>query len=257
MRRIFLLPLMYVLFLAASCEEETADPIDFSADLAYFPLQLNQPLYYAVDSIVLFNTVGGIVYDTAKLEVRETLVETFTGGDGATLYRGERWQRDDAGSPWIFSQTYTLRSENNTAIRSEDNLAFTKLVFPIRRGRSWDGNTAFDPTRDLVIGGEFVDVFNGWEYRYDTTESAVTLSTGLQFENTVLVAQAEVENLIDRRIAFERYAPGVGLIERFIDARATQCRSCCNLDFQRCNDLSWDEKAEKGFIIKQTLLRTQ
>jgi len=249
--------LLYSLFFALSCKEEVAPPIDFSEDLAYFPLELNRPLYYAVDSIVVFSTVQGIVYDTASAEVRETLVEEFVAENGETQYRGERWQRNDASSPWVFSQTYTVSRTGTTAIRQEDNLRFTKLVFPISRGRSWNGNAAFDETRQLVIGGEFVDVYNGWEYLYDTTGAAVVLATGLMLENTLRVQQATINNLIDQRLAFERYAPGIGLVERFIDARATQCRVCCNLDFPMCTSLSWDEKAEKGFILRQTLLRTE
>ncbi|SER41348.1 hypothetical protein [Neolewinella agarilytica] len=257
MRHLAILFLLIPLFFAASCEEEVEPPVDFSADLAYFPLELNQPLYYAVDSLVVFNTVSGIVYDTASAEVRETLVEEFVAGDGTTVYRGERWQRSSPADPWVFLQTYTVSRSQTTAIREEDNLTFTKLVFPIDRGKSWDGNAAFDPTREFVVGGEFLNIYNGWQYRYDTTEAAVTLSTGVTLENTIVVEQAEVDNLIDRRIAFERYAPGIGLVERFIDARATQCRTCCSLDFMLCNDLSWDEKAEKGFLIRQTLLRTE
>lgn len=257
MRHLPILLLLCSLFFAASCEEKVEPSVDFSADLAYFPLELNQSLYYEVDSILLFNTVRGIVYDTASAEVRETLVEEFLAGDGTTTYRGERWQRSSPADPWVFLQTYTVSRTETTAIRQEDNLTFTKLVFPIVRGKSWDGNSAFDPMREFVVGGEFLNIYNGWQYRYDTTENDVTLSTGLTLTNTLVVGQAEVDNLIDRRIAFERYAPGIGLIERFIDARATQCRTCCNLDFALCNDLSWDEKAEKGFIIRQTLLRTE
>lgn len=255
MHKTLLLSLVTVLLAFSGCKEEVAPPLDLEADLAYFPLELNQPLYYQLDSIVLFNTVRGVEYDTASLEVRETLVESFVAPDGATNYRGERWDRPLAGGPWRFRQTYTVSRTNLGAERSEDNLQFTKLTFPLRTGKSWDGHTAFDDSRDFVIGGEFLDIYFGWDYRYAATDEQVTLSTGLTFPETILVEQAETDNLIDRRIAFERYAPGVGLIERFIDARHTQCRVCCGGDTGSCIDLPWDEKAEKGFILRQILLR--
>ncbi|MEL6142637.1 MAG: hypothetical protein AAFU67_13590 [Bacteroidota bacterium] len=68
---------------------------------------------------------------------------------------------------------------------------------------------------------------------------------------------SEVDNLIDFRLAYERYARGLGLVERFVDARHTQCQVCCNGDTGSCLDLSWDNKAEKGFILHERLIRVE
>lgn len=256
MRKLLLLPILYVLFVAGACESEIIDPVDLSEDQSFFPLELNQPLFYNLDSIVVFNTAQGIVYDTVRAEVRETLVEVFTETDGTETYRGERWQRADENSPWRFVQTYTLSRTATAAFREEDNLRFTKMIFPISTTTAWDGNVAFDERREIVVGGEFLDVFNGWDYRYEDVGDAMTLATGRSFDSTVRVEQATIDNLIDFRQAYEIYAPGIGLVERFIDARATQCRVCCgssNPDLAACGDLPWDEKAEKGFILRQVL----
>jgi hypothetical protein len=246
---------LLLLLLISGCKEEVAPPTDFSADFAYFPLELNQPKFYRLDSIIVQNTVRGVVYDTITLEVRETLIESFTAVDGMTEFRGERWDRPLAGGAWRFRQTFTARRTNQIAVRTEDNLAFTKLTFPLRDEKSWDGHAAFDDTQDIVVGGEFLDVFFDWNYRYDAINVPKTLTTGLSFDQTTLITQAETNNLIDLRSAYEIYASGVGLVERFIDARHTQCRVCCGGDTEPCIDLPWDEKAEKGFILKQVLLR--
>jgi hypothetical protein len=245
-------PLLALLSIAllvfTGCEEEVLEPQDFSADLDYFPLTVGQTDFYQLDSIVLFNTVGGVVYDTARLEVRETLVDTFRTPDGNLWYRGERSERYLGEMEWRPVQGYALSIQQNQAIRREDNLPFIKLVFPIREGQRWNGNVGFDEFREIPTGGEFLDVFAGWDYRY--TEVGVVRDTlNLAFTESLLMEQADIDNLIDYRQAYERYAPGVGLIERFLDARHTQCRVCCNGDTQGCFDLSWDNKAEKGFII--------
>jgi len=99
MRKYLLLPVLYVLFVAGSCEDEIRDPLDLETDYAYFPLELNTPLFYDQDSIVVFNTAGGIVYDTSTTEIRETLVEIFTETDGTdprkrTVGRQRRLRRE-------------------------------------------------------------------------------------------------------------------------------------------------------------------
>lgn len=255
MPKFIFLSVVFLVLLLSGCKEEVEPPADFSANFAYFPLELNQPKFYRLDSIIVLNTIRGILYDTTTLEVRETLIESFTATDGMTEFRGERWDRPLTGGAWRFRQTFTVRRTNLAATRTEDNLAFTKLTFPFRDGKNWDGHTAFDDSQDIVIGGEFIDVFFDWNYRYDSVDTPQTLSTGLSFDKTVLVTQAETNNLIDLRSAYEVYASGVGLVERFIDARHTQCRVCCGGNTESCIDLAWDEKAEKGFILKQVLLR--
>lgn len=248
---------LLVLLTAAACDEEVLTPAAGTALETYYPLELNRPVYYRVDSIVLTPTVSGIRYDTARLEARETLVETFVGADGATVYRGERWERGDETQPYTFKQTFTVSRTATTVVRSEDNLTFTKLVLPLREGVSWDGHTAFDATRDVSVGPEFLDVYNGWDYVYTSTAASLTLPSGMQLDSVVTVDQAEVDNLIDLRSAYERFAPGLGLVERYIDARHTQCRECCDGDTAECIDLPWDEKAEKGLILHQVLLRRE
>ena len=244
-----------VLMAAGGCDEEVLQP-NINTDLArYYPLELNRPAYYQVDSIVLTNAVGGVRYDTARVEARETLMETFVGGDGQTVYRGERWERRDDAAPFTFKQTYTVSATSRAVTRSEDNLTFTKLVLPLREGNSWDGNAAFDETRSVAVGGEFLDVYNGWEYSYGSVSGTVTLMTGLAVDSVVVVEQADIDNLIDLRAARESYAPGLGLVERYLDARHTQCVVCCNRETAPCLDLPWEEKAEKGYIIRQTLIR--
>lgn len=256
--RFFRLCSLMLVLTTTGCDEEVMRPSPVTSELErYFPLELNRPSYYRVDSIVLTGTIGGIRYDTATVEARETLIESYVGPDGETIYRGERWERPDEASPYTFKQTFTLSTTARTASRSEDNLTFIKLVVPFREGSSWDGNSAFDASRAVPVGGEFLDVYNGWQYTYRTVGGSATLSTGLRVDSLVVVEQATIDNLIDLRTARESYAPGLGLVERFLDARHTQCRVCCDGDTGPCRDLPWDEKAEKGYIIRQTMIRRE
>ena len=243
------------------CEDDDAlaPPAARQSIETYYPLALNRPAFYRVDSVVLFNTVGGIVYDSTQTEARETLVETFTGADGQQFYRGERWERRaGTNGTFRFKQTFTVAYDGERLVRSEDNLSFIKLVEPIRQGVRWDGNVAFDTRRELSVGGEFLDVYDGWDYSYTTLDTTLTLEAGQVVDEVVRIQQANViDNLIDRRVAYELYAPETGLIERFVDARHTQYIVCCNRDPSAGQDLSWDEKAEKGYLIHERLIRRE
>ena len=249
--RLFYALFLLILFIA-SCQEELAEPLQLGEDQVYFPVELNQKITYDVDSIVLFNTVRGVVYDTARSQVQEELVEAFLGADGDTIYRGQRLWRRNSTDSWQPNQTYTVTKNATRAQLTEDNLTFTKLVFPIRPGVSWDGNAAFNERREFPVGGEFVTIYEFWDYRY-AAAPLDTVINGNTLTNTWLVEQADQDLLINLRRAYERYAPGVGLVEQFIDARDTQCVSCCNRDTRICSELPWNEKAEQGFIVHKRL----
>lgn len=242
--------------LVASCKEETIPPTEAEVfGEAYFPLQLGQTWVYAVDSITLRPEVGGVRYDTVQLQAREQLLDSFQTAAGELWYTGERWERADESRPWVFKSTFAMSRDRRTATKTVDNLSFTKISFPAAIGRRWDGHTAFDAFRPLPVGGEFLDVYANWTYEFRTIGAPFTLVNGSNFPDVLIVDQAMVDNLIDRRVAYEVYAKDLGLVASFIDARHTQCRDCCGGETSSCLSLPWDDKAEKGFIFYQELIR--
>ena len=244
-----------ILTFAGGCDESTAEPTDLSYDYSHFPLELDRPLIYRVDSIVLVPTVGGIRYDTTTSQLRETLVETFVGADGQEVYRGERWTRPTEDDEWEPAGSFTQWRTRSAAFREDDNLVFNSLIFPIDVGTSWDAHAAFDDQRFFTVGGEFVQVYRGWRSRYLGVRETAILPTGVSFDEVLLVEMANDTNLIDLRAATATYAPGFGLVARTIDARSTQCQVCCGGDTAPCADLPWDDKAEKGFLLRQYFIR--
>ena len=73
------------------------------------------------------------------------------------------------------------------------------------------------------------------------------------YDDVSLVEGADYENLLNRRLSLEAYARGIGLVYRELEVFETQCQICCGGDTGTCLDLSWREKAEGGFIIRQWL----
>ena len=88
-------------------------------------------------------------------------------------------------------------------------------------------------------------MFKDWDYRYLSVDRSEDIS-GMNYDRVLTVQQVDSENAIERRFGIEKYVFGSGLVfkERII------------LDTQNVtNDLSWEEKAERGFILRQTLIR--
>ncbi len=242
-----------LLLLVASCKEEVATPRDDGSH-AYYPLAVGMEWDYMLDSIVLRPSVGGVVYDSVRLEAHEVLRDTLRDLAGNLWYRGERYDRRADSTEWRFSQTFLLRRDAQRAYRREDNLEFVKLVFPITTRQRWDGHVAFDANRFIEVAGQPISLFSEWDYRYTSVDAPDVVGL-VSFDSVAVVQAVDFENLLSRRYAVEKYAAGTGLVYREMEIFETQCRTCCNGQTDICLDLPWRQKAEAGFIIKQWLVR--
>lgn len=241
--------LTLALFLGTACEESVVEP---PTDLGYgyFPMAVGDVAYYEMDSIVLRKQVGGVLFDSIRLEVEERLTDTLRDAAGELWYRGERYDRRMGSEEWRFRQSFLLRRDEQRAYRQEDNLEFVKLTFPLSDNGRWDGHVAFDEERIIEVAGEPIKVFLGWDYRYLAVGEPGSAG-GLNYDEVVEVEGADYETLLNRRLALETYANGIGLIYREMEVFETQCQFCCSGNTGECLDLPWRAKAEGGFIIRQ------
>ena len=109
----------------------------------------------------------------------------------------------------------------------------------------WNGNKFIDEGTVISVAGESVTIFKNWLYEYRGTGESVEVG-GQIYNDVVTVYQADEENLIELRLSYEQYARGIGMIYREMKILDTQC-------ILPCEGETWEEKAEKGFIIRQTL----
>ncbi|MFK7922763.1 MAG: hypothetical protein AB8H47_12440 [Bacteroidia bacterium] len=88
------------------------------------------------------------------------------------------------------------------AERIEENQRFIALQFPVFEGVSWNGNLYNN------LGPE--------TYRYQTIDTTVVIR-GKTYENCVMVVQRPYsKNFISEEYAYEIYAPGIGLVKKYI-----------------------------------------
>ncbi len=247
MKLLYYIPLLCVtlMFSLQSCDETTDVPVDFGYD--YFPLEVGKYMVYEVDSVVYDITTGSSSITTNTIQVREEITNSFVDNEGRTVFRLERSERQDAASPWSVRDVWTTAVTDRQAERVEENLRFIKLVFPVSTETTpWNGNKFIDETTVISVAGESISVFKNWLYEYRTTGESVEVN-GELYSDVTTVYQADEENLIELRLSKEQYARGVGMIYREMKILDTQC-------IAPCETMTWEEKAEKGFIVRQTLV---
>jgi hypothetical protein len=232
-----LLGILVILLLFAACKE-VEDPFQLPDDdsAEFYPLYIGKYWLYELDSIIYAPNAAKPI-DTLYREVREEVVDTFLDLLGNTWYRIDRFERASDTLPWSINQVVAAAVHGKEALRLENDLTFVKLLFPLEPFKTWNGNKDFDPAIIIRIAEESLEMFKGWEYR--------VLNEGGQ--DTVRIQQANTENFIELRYARETYVRGKGLAERELRILDTQ-----NIDDTR----PWEEKAEKGFILRQRLVET-
>ncbi len=229
----------------AACKREP-DPYVPEEGLDYFPLEVGKQWIYEIDSTIYDpDGLNGTVYAVHGF-LKEEITDTIHGIDGTVIYMLEQWFRPIDTLPWQFQKVVFLSLEKGQAIRTEDNLRFIKLVFPLSKGKSWDGNIHFSPFIKVTVAGETLEMFKGWSYRVLSLDDAETIGDHT-FEQVATIRNADEENLIELRRVIEKYARGVGLVAREMWILDTQC-------IEDCLGMEWEQKAEKGFILRQTLI---
>lgn len=254
MFRRFLFFVTISLIINACSERETLDPTPFDeSQYEYFPLQIGKYVVYQIDSIVYdFATGGGTVRDSFRIFAKEITADTLRDQTGELLYAIERYERKSDTAAWVLKSITTAGRTKTQAIRTEDNFRFLKLIFPLDSRSEWDGNIWIDENREIEIAGERMRPFTNWSYEVDSIDVQAFVGQ-FSFDSTLLVTEADDTNIIERRLSRARYAKHIGLVwrEQWI------------LDSQYCNQFPppadcetrpWELKAEKGYILRQTIL---
>ena len=224
-----------------SCGSKTEPYIINDDSYLYLPLKLNSEWTYQVDSTI-FDNKGAVINDISRI-VTEKIIDKFIDETGTDNYLVE--QNIYNGQNLIHSKLFTYISDDNKIIKSEDNLKFIKLIFPVKNGSYWDGNELFDSDNTIIyIAGEPIKMYDLWNYRYAEIDGQFTVN-GVLYDDVVTVLQTDTENSIEKRYSEEKFAKGKGLIYKKMTILNTQ-----KID----NSIPWELKAEEGFILEKTLV---
>ncbi len=159
----------------------------------YFPLDVGAWIEYEVVDII-HSQLGS---DTAEYQLKEIAAEEFLDNEGRLTYRIERYWRDDSNANWSIKDVWYSNKTKTTAEKVEENVRFTKLIFPINTSKYWDGN-AYNNLEE-------------WEYYYDSLHKPKVINN-LSFDSTITVIQRDNENVVEYEKVKEVYAVDIGLI---------------------------------------------
>ncbi len=242
----FFLALSFILVvLISSCREGSVNE-DFPLEMGfeYFPLEVGKYKTYQMDSTVYdFDGAVPIIIESTTF-VKEELVDIAIDNEGDTIYILERFERSNFSDPWIIKDVWSTKVANNRAERFEENIRLIKMVFPLKEGVDFDATLFIDDNFVVSVAGEAIEAFKNWTSEIQEIGTSETIG-GENFSDIATIIHADDENLIEKRYSQSKYAKGLGLIER----------EEWILDTQNLTEaLPWEEKAEIGYILKQTII---
>jgi len=193
----------YILFFAVviqSCQKQEIKQYPVVIDYGYFPLDSGTWKQYDVTYITIDKITNK--YDTLTYQLLETNTGWVVDAANDTVMRIERLYRDSSQHSWSPLGIWQAGIVGNDAFQIEENIKYLKIKFPVTLNSEWNGN-AYNR----------LDTIN--EYRYTITglHTSETINN-LSFDSVLTVTQKFKESIVDKLNFFEKYAYGVGLIEK-------------------------------------------
>jgi hypothetical protein len=240
--------LFLFVLIASTIQSCTSTSDDFQLDFGreYYPVRVGSSWEYQIDSIIFTPTSQTKSYHSTTL-IKEVIADTFIDNSGFTIFRIERFERTADSLPWTIKRVLSSSISNDRAIRTEDNLRFIKMAFPLRKNSTWNGNAHFNSNLIVNVASESLEMFKGWKSKIVAVGVADTIDS-MKFPEITKIQLAEFENLIELRRGVEKYAKNIGLIYKELWVLDTQC-------IDKCTGQNWLAKAEKGFVVKQKIIK--
>ena len=236
-----------------ACPSTTEDfDLDFGYD--YYPIDEGFFWEYQIDSVVYRDL--GATRDSTTSFIIEEIVERFIDQTNDTIFRIERTFRNYLQSIGIPVDQWATSRGESFMTRTEENLKFIKMIYPVEVDESWEGNAFIDENTTIVVGGEMLELFIDFDYKVISINDQEEIN-GQVYTDVLTIQNAdnfdpelpsETQNKLNRRLIIEKYARDIGLIYRRHLIVDTQC-----LD-PSCDDTPWDIKAEKGYGMEMFLV---
>ena len=160
----------------------------------FFYPNVGQSVVYDVED-TQYELTGKFTVKTYQL--KESIASTFKDLDGKEALRIERYRRENDSQKWMIDSIFTAKKEIDKALKTENNITYVKIYFPIKEGLKWDGNAYNSFGSDI----------------YELKKANQTFQTnGQKFDNTFSVIQQNDSTLVDLKRRIEVYAENIGMV---------------------------------------------
>lgn len=207
-----LLFIFFAIITLVACEDEKEDVDTSSFGYEYLPLTVGKYRIYQSDSIILRS--GGTIRDTVSSRLKEVTDSYTVNANGDTLFTIKIYYQGPNDSVFTYQKSVFMARDQQKVIRQEDNLVFTKMVFPLKAGTRFNHNQYFDPTIDIEIGGEiFLGMYNDWNTRVDALNGPLFWQ-GQQTDNVRIRLVDDSSTSLEKKLYYETYIKNVGLYSK-------------------------------------------
>ncbi len=198
----YITPLFSIFIILAcsifSCKKEKKQALDMG--YTYFPEKAGNFVIYDVDSFY-YNDFSDHI-DTFKFQLKEKVESVFPDNENRPTMRLERSVRfynpkiPYSAIPWKLRNAWVSNLTATTAEKVEENIRYTRLVFPVSTKSPWNGNVR--------------NTLPALNYSYFFIDLPQTIGK-MTFDSVLQVNQQDETNLISKQLYIEKYANHVGL----------------------------------------------
>lgn len=160
----------------------------------FFYPNVGQSVIYDVED-TQYALTGKFMVKTYQL--KEINVLAFKDLDGKEAFKIERYRRENDTQKWTIDSVFRAKKEIDKALKSENNVTYVKIYFPIKEGLKWNGNA--------------YNSFGNDTYELKKVNQSFQ-TNGQKFENTFSVIQQNDSTLVDLKRRIEVYAENIGMI---------------------------------------------
>jgi hypothetical protein len=187
---------LFVLGTIIACKKEelcACDSPPQTGRFFFYPI-VNQSVIYDVQETQYALTTAPII---KNYQLKETFASLSTNTDGKQTLSIERYRRENDTQKWVIDSVFLAKKEIDKALKTENNVTYVKLIFPVSEGLKWNGNTY------NALGDD----------TYELKKLNQPFQTnGQSFNKTLTVVQQNDSTLVDLKRRTEVYAEGIGLI---------------------------------------------
>jgi hypothetical protein len=233
MRSLFII-LFFVIAFSCKKDNSVSEKVDLGYD--YFPVKIGQSLIYDVDSIAYLQPSGDTIIK--KFRIKESIETVYKDNQNRDTYKLVRYKKNYQQGisydqlDWILQDVWSINVSSTTAEVNEENQRFIKLVFPVEKNSSWNGNAQNN--------------LGEWKYKFTEVHQPLSLN-GLQYDSTLTVTQKKESTAIFYKNYTEQYAKGVGMIYKEVS----------DYTFKVVNGILYPGKISEGVIYKMKLVEIQ